>query len=337
MKEILKSHFKRYPFMAPRDVLKLCFQSEFGPEHMIPDPGQAEAYILREWQTCGNEPRSPEDIGNGLARFHLTGEYAPEEAAPLLAKLFCLTAEHHKGTRQGLISRLEAARELPIPGIEEAIGEYISMGCPAVHHSPGFRQAYDPHYRLLRKDMALYFPALLELKSLGPAIVAVDGPCGSGKTGFADLVRRVLDCNLVHMDDFYLPMSGRQENWQQIPGGNMDFDRLRLQVLEPLSRGEAAEYRPYSCQTGEYGPGIGLQPGKLTLVEGSYSRHPALVGYYEKQFFLTCPEELRMDRLKNREGEYFAVFQRLWIPMEQRYFRQYPPETCSVLDTGFLG
>lgn len=336
MKEILKTHLNSYPLMEPRDVLKLCYQSEFGPEHMISDPAAALRYILTEWALSQGAPRPPEDIGNGLVRFHLTTEYAPETAGELLSTLFCLTAQDHKGTREGLDARLRAAVELKIPGMTEALKEYRAMDCPPVHHSDGFRKAYAPHYRLLRGDFALYFPLLLELKTLGNCVVSVDGRCGSGKTGFAALAQRVLDCNVIHMDDFYLPMAERKENWREIPAGNMDLDRL-IRLLSALSRGEATGYRPYSCQSGSYGAEIPLDPGKLTLVEGSYSQHPRLREYYYNMYFLTCPEEVRIRRLKNREGDYFSVFERLWIPMEENYLKTYPPEHCRFLDTAPLG
>ena len=38
-----------------------------------------------------------------------------------------------------------------------------------------------------------------------PLVLALDGRCGSGKSGLGDLMGRLLPCNVVHMDDYYLP------------------------------------------------------------------------------------------------------------------------------------
>lgn len=337
---ILRQHLQRYPKIEPQDVGKLCFQSEFGPEHMIASPERVEQYILTEWKEAapmGKVCPRGEDIGNGLVRFHLTGEYDPQIAAPLLTKLFCLTAKNHAGTRQGLEQRLELAGMLKLPNWEAWLRDYREKGCPPVHHSDGFRQAYQPHYRLLDKACAGYFPALMEIATLKKGIVAIDGRCGSGKTGFGALTAQVFDCNVIHMDDFYLPVSRRQENWKSIPGGNMDFDRLIHQVLEPLHRGETVKVRPYDCQSGSYGPEQVYDPSALTILEGSYSHHPALRQYYDKMIFLTCPKSVQISRLMEREGDYFAMFEKLWIPLEESYLAACPlsPE-AFVVDTGDL-
>ena len=82
--------------------------------------------------------------------------------------------------------------------------------------------------------------------------------------------------------------------------------------------------RPFSCQTGSFGPETALEPKPLTVIEGSYSHHPRLQEYYDKMYFLSCPEETRLQRLRAREGDYFKVFESTWIPMEKLYLEAYP-------------
>ena len=38
----------------------------------------------------------------------------------------------------------------------------------------------------------------------GTAIVAIDGKCTSGKTTLAAGLAEIFDCNVLHMDDFFL-------------------------------------------------------------------------------------------------------------------------------------
>lgn len=183
----------------------------------------------------------------------------------------------------------------------------------------------------------VYWNLIRELKSLQSGIVAIDGRCGSGKTGLAALCGENLDCNIVHMDDFYLPLESRQENWREIPGGNMDFGRLISEVLEPLGRGKTVTVRPYDCGKKDYGPERMLSPKSLTIIEGSYSHSPGLRKYYNKMIFLTCGKEIQKKRLLFREGEKYAMFERVWIPMEENYLAACPtPPEAMVVDTGDL-
>ena len=66
-------------------------------------------------------------------------------------------------------------------------------------------------------DYLLLLAAARLARSGRPAVVAIDGRCGSGKSGLGDLMGRLLPCNVVHMDDYYLPPDRRAENWEQIP------------------------------------------------------------------------------------------------------------------------
>lgn len=179
-----------------------------------------------------------------------------------------------------------------------------------------------------------YEKILQELRNF-QGIVAIDGRCGSGKTRLGDFLKENLCCNLVHMDDFYLPLSLRDDNWQQIPGKNMDFDRLIQQVLEPARRGKGITYAPYDCGKKAYGGEIMLPPNNLTILEGSYSQFSPLRPYYNKMYFLTCTPEVQKQRLQAREGTKFPMFQNLWIPLEEKYLALYPP-VGNLMDTGEL-
>lgn len=181
----------------------------------------------------------------------------------------------------------------------------------------------------------IWRPVLIELDRLtergGSVVAAIDGRCGSGKTRLAGLLEELFCCNVLHMDDFYLPFHLRPENWQQIPGGNMDFGRLREELLLPLSEGRPALYRPYRCAEGEMGEPVRLEPRPLTVVEGSYSQHPSMGVRYDLTIFLTCSAEVQQKRLRLREGEGFGAFEQRWIPMEEKYFRVFGIDARSSI------
>ncbi|KAK8896425.1 hypothetical protein M9Y10_014325 [Tritrichomonas musculus] len=341
--EIVRFHQNRYPQMKPRDYIKLAYQSEFGPEHLVTDKERVLSYLRKEWEEINetDEPCRSEPIGNGLFRFYLGKVDNIESSSSLLADLFMFTAKEHEGSKEGLLSRLDQLKNFSIPGMDDFLSEYESSNYPAVHHSQEYRDLYHPHYRLLSSVYAYYFSFLNEIQSKlqsvdkKPLIISIDGLCGSGKTYLSQLIQRLFSCNVFHVDDYYLPISKRKENWEQIPGGNIDFDRFINEVIKPAANNEPVSYQPYVCRTGTLKEAEQIQPLKLVIVEGSYSGHPLLQDYYDYKIFMNCSKYVQEKRLRKREGDYFSAFEKRWIPLEHNYFRTYNIQQKSdlVLDT----
>lgn len=343
--EIARAHWARYPLMEPQDFAKLAYQSEFGPAHMAQSPDRVLSALLAERKEAGAAPLPIEPIGNGLCRFHITGALSTLWELPLVGRMFRRTMALTQGTPSGLAEKLEVLASLPVPGMEDYLAAWRREGCPPVRHSEAFRSAYAPHYRVLRQDLVRFLPALVPLEKLareeGPAVIAVDGRCGSGKTGFASAAAGLLvrSANLVHMDDFYLPPERRAADWMDHPAGNMDLERFREEVLNPARAGRLEAYRPYDCQAGLLREPVELDGGSLTIIEGTYSQHPSLVGSYDCKVFLTCDREEQTRRLQAREGDYFPTFDRVWRTLEERYFDACGTQAAAdqVVDTtGFF-
>ena len=74
---------------------------------------------------------------------------------------------------------------------------------------------------------------------------------------------------------------------------------------------------------------------EMILVEGTYSQHPALAGYYDWKLFLTCEHEEQTRRLQAREGDYYPTFDSLWRALEERYFAACATEAGAdlIIDT----
>ena len=162
---------------------------------------------------------------------------------------------------------------------------------------------------------------LLSAHPGGGFLLALDGRCASGKTTMAERLQRVLSCNVIHMDDFYLPFSQRAAERMAEPGGHIWVERLRTEALEPLRAGRKISYLPYDCHADRFLPQQKADPALPTLVEGSYSCHPALRALYDCRVFLDITPEYQRERLLRRNPESFEAFQTMWIPREEYYFK----------------
>ena len=158
MREILLSHFTRYPEMTPQDAVKLVYQSAFGPGHLLADQERARAFLHRELEeTPARAGAVLEPIGGGYARLHLAAAKAAgmDEEAIFLA---FLTAAGHPtpGTavfehNLAVLEELAGAGQTPFSAqaLADYLAQYRAEGCPMVSHSETYRNAYRPAYRVV--------------------------------------------------------------------------------------------------------------------------------------------------------------------------------------------
>lgn len=337
---VLIDHVKRYPLMEPCDAVKLIFQNEFGGEHLITEPSGTLAWLRAEWTSTPYDPDVPavEDIGNGMVRVALAALRLTDNALRTLNRDFFRSAQAHVGRRKTFLSKLDALCTLAEEKVfsftrqelEAYLERYISAGCGPLSHSPAYREAYRPAYRVVKRSfslMALYRDLAQLLERGERAVVAIEGRCAAGKSSAADWLSQRFDVPVVHMDHFFLRPEKRTRERLAKPGENVDHERFREEVLEPLRLGEAVSYRPWSCRTETLGEPIALKPSSVVLVEGSYSCHPALWDYYDRRVFLTVDPEEQLRRIEARDGpSQLPVFREKWIPLEERYFSAFQVE-----------
>ena len=161
------------------------------------------------------------------------------------------------------------------------------------------------------------------LKQNTRIIVAIDGMCGSGKSYLADLLAGKYDCNVFHMDDFYLPLDMRTKERLEEPGGNVHYERFKEEVLDPICENRPVIYRPYLCGVWKFDEPRTIQPKKLNIIEGSYSMHPLLRDAYDLSVFLEIDQEDQIRRIAQRSGEdSLKQFINRWIPLGNKYFSE---------------
>jgi uridine kinase len=174
------------------------------------------------------------------------------------------------------------------------------------------------------------------LKQPGIKIVAIDGNAAAGKSVLASLIAEKYNCNLFHMDDYFLPPEKKTEARLKQTGGNIDWERFREEVLDNIRRGGDFSYVRYDCKTQSFYPPTEVRPKKLNLVEGVYSLHPELAHYYDLKLFLSLDQPEQSRRILERNGaRMHKRFLEEWIPMENRYFDEFNiKENCDFSFSG---
>ena len=151
-------------------------------------------------------------------------------------------------------------------------------------------------------------------------IVAIDVKFTSGKTTLASNFAQIYDCNVFHMDDFFLRPEQRTRSRFAEGGGNVDYERFQKEVLLPLQSGKAFSYRPFDCSSFTLAAPVAVAPKKLNIIEGTYSHHPYFGTPYDLKILLTVDKETQRQRILDRPSFLHKRFFEEWIPMEDRYF-----------------
>lgn len=337
---LLRTHAALYPQLQPQDAVKLLYQNEFGPGHLISDPQISLTRLKNEYTSVPHDSGTPliEDIGNGLVRVMLAALSLEEYPLETLNENFVRSAELHTGTLDNFLQKLDVLIELARQGIfsfsteelDAYLSDYATTGYPAVSHSQTYRDAYHPAYRVVCRTCLPPLPVILDairqhaVPAGRPLLVSIDGRCASGKSTLAADLQKACGCAVVHMDDFFLRPEQRTKERYETPGENVDHERFLHEVLQPLHQGNAAVYRPFDCSAQQLTAPVRMEPTAVLVVEGSYSCHPELWPYYDLRIFLTTSPEAQMQRIENRNGlEYAEVFRTKWIPLEESYFSAY--------------
>ncbi|WP_428956017.1 uridine kinase family protein [Streptomyces sp. cg35] len=151
--------------------------------------------------------------------------------------------------------------------------------------------------------------------SCGPVrLVGIDGHAGSGKSTFALRLAEALGgAPVLRLDD--IASHDALFAWT---------DRLREQVLSPLSGGEAAHYETYDWNARRFDGTRLLPAADVVLVEGVGAGRRFLRPYLARLLWMDLPRDTSWARGRNRDGAAQEEFWDGWIPAERKHFAQDP-------------
>ncbi len=163
---LVQGHLKERPASLISDVYKLLYQSCMGPSHAILNSGDANTWLMQEWECI--RPDEQEKLFEDMTIFHPVYRVN-------------LRAAKARGIRSDKILRafISCANEFPknpdlFRSVWDDVAEAIRRGKisisnsddveefntfvkerdnPAMHHSEEYREAYGPAYRLVGGEL----------------------------------------------------------------------------------------------------------------------------------------------------------------------------------------
>lgn len=158
MKAAILNEKSIHPYAQPQDYIKLIFQSEFGPGHLIPNPDWAKNRLYEEWQQVKDMPaENPQDIGGGYIRLCIKG--IDESRLEEINTAFVASANEKTGSETGFMAKLklflamagENCFEFDFRTAENAVKEYLKDGIRPTSHTKVYHRHYAPAYRVVKK------------------------------------------------------------------------------------------------------------------------------------------------------------------------------------------
>ena len=157
-----------YPESRLLDIYKSCFQDYMGAEHLVSDRQMVKAYLDEELQTTSLDDLMPwyyESCGVNGQYIRVSIRAIKENliTEDLLLDAFIRSANSEKRPSVeswrdewhkiiGTIDQMEIG--LSRMGQDRAfIDSILTVGKYAISHSPEYREAYRPHYRIVEKGI----------------------------------------------------------------------------------------------------------------------------------------------------------------------------------------
>jgi hypothetical protein len=159
---------KQYPEARLLDIYKSCFQDYMGAEHLVSDTATVLNYLQQELATTTADDllpwySEPCGIYGNYVRVSLRAVHEGYITADALLDAFIASANGEErpavedwAAQWRTIIKVIDQMKLSLPDYEQDkqdIDGVLAQGKYAISHSPQYRQAYAPHYRIVRRDI----------------------------------------------------------------------------------------------------------------------------------------------------------------------------------------
>lgn len=322
--------------IQPQDIAKLCYQAAFGAEHLLEDLDRAREYFNQEYMAV-EQTQEPlyEQISQDVCRINMGAWKRWGLPKEWLFVMFADSAQVSLQGRKLMIQYLECVKRLVRQGVfsfsdeqwQQFIQRYQQEGMPSLHHSEQYREKNKPSYRMVNSQCIACIPVLqaaAQCQEKEIRVIAIDGPCASGKSTLAKRLAVVLQAGVVHMDDFFVPPALRSKERFQEAGGNVHYERFQEEVLPYINRKDGFSYRIFDCGSMDYQGRREIKTSAWRIVEGSYSCHTCFGAYADIKVYSDISPQLQKERIIKRNGAKMGKrFENEWIPMENHYFQTF--------------
>lgn len=155
---------EHYPQATLQDVYKTCFQDFFGAEHLLKDTAMAHNYLLSEIAACKDENLSampdyePTGFRHRFVRVNLSEVLSGAMSEDELFARFVEAAGTNNAFSDNWSEEWQRIEKIALEvhpawtdTILQAALQFAASTASPVRHSEAFRNAYHPHYRIVRK------------------------------------------------------------------------------------------------------------------------------------------------------------------------------------------
>jgi len=164
----INRQLQTYPKSRLLDIYKSCFQDYMGAEHLVSDRQRVKAYLDEELNTTSLDDLMPwyyEPCGIDSCYFRVSIRAIKEVIITEDQLLDAFIRSANSETRPSVESWSDRWRmiigtidqmKLNLPDFQEDkqfIDSVLSVGKYAISHSPEYREAYHPHYRIVERNI----------------------------------------------------------------------------------------------------------------------------------------------------------------------------------------
>ncbi|MBR3886478.1 MAG: hypothetical protein IKJ21_02590 [Alistipes sp.] len=166
IRQSVECQMERYPHSTLRDLYKNYFQDRFGPGHIIADEKAADNYLRYELEnaaTMEGDDYEPTGYEERFMRVNLSviadGRVPYNKYLSAFVRsvngIEPITIEQWR-EEWAVIDEVIAKMNLNLPNYEADRAEIwtlLEQGEYVMHHSKLFEQHYDPHYRIIEREI----------------------------------------------------------------------------------------------------------------------------------------------------------------------------------------